>query len=538
MVHPSTALHICRSIRGVESSGSSSLLMVRRHVSTVTTKRDRLQQEVIPLSHRWRDSENRKLKWHRRLKQKKKKNEDYQQQQQEDLGETIQQQQRDEDLNEVQKTVQRVATQFTKNIQFLQNYFIPSISLNSKNQIQKDSSSSSSSWSMDIQTKVSSYLNPRLRNRVGPKMDFTWWFYNILVALSPAVGIALLCEYYQDEMKEFYTLQQEHEKQRFQFLFPDTPNEVFDTEDTHSIHTSHSSSNNNNNNNEMNGYYGSMTTRILQSSSNRGTHDHDEYGILPMLIQSLPLSLQHFIQNIYSNIYPQESSQDNHIQHSSISPSEAPSIHPPSTGRPLHDPVDSHNSSISSSSTLSLTKELEIQKNNIPPTLESLWLRIQQLEHRIESSQQQQQQQVRDRQRIQQQQQQRMEYQVQRKLNQSGIRNRFEDQLIDARMRQQQQQEEHNDEHHATTMTHSTDITSNTHVSTTNSDQNHQTSMNNVDTITSSQNESSSSSSSSFFSSNSFTTYPKLIVQYMQGLFTISNDKKKGEEDPVNYEEK
>ena len=55
--------------------------------------------------------------------------------------------------------------------------------------------------------------HPRAK-RVGPKMDRKWWAVNIALALSPAVMIALVCEYQRGPMEEYFQGVRERERKR------------------------------------------------------------------------------------------------------------------------------------------------------------------------------------------------------------------------------------------------------------------------------------------------------------------------------------
>ncbi len=55
--------------------------------------------------------------------------------------------------------------------------------------------------------------HPRAK-RVGPKMDRKWWTVNIALALSPAVMIALVCEYQRGPMEEYFQGVRERERKR------------------------------------------------------------------------------------------------------------------------------------------------------------------------------------------------------------------------------------------------------------------------------------------------------------------------------------
>ena len=55
--------------------------------------------------------------------------------------------------------------------------------------------------------------HPRAK-RVGPKMDRKWWMVNIALSLSPAVMIALYCEYQRGPMEEYFKGVCEKERKR------------------------------------------------------------------------------------------------------------------------------------------------------------------------------------------------------------------------------------------------------------------------------------------------------------------------------------
>lgn len=55
--------------------------------------------------------------------------------------------------------------------------------------------------------------HPRAQ-RVGPKMDIKWWMVNIALSLSPAVMIALYCEYQRGPMEEYFKGVREKERKR------------------------------------------------------------------------------------------------------------------------------------------------------------------------------------------------------------------------------------------------------------------------------------------------------------------------------------
>ena len=55
--------------------------------------------------------------------------------------------------------------------------------------------------------------HPRAK-RVGPKMDRKWWTVNIFLALSPAVMIALVCEYQRGPMEEYFKGVRDKERKR------------------------------------------------------------------------------------------------------------------------------------------------------------------------------------------------------------------------------------------------------------------------------------------------------------------------------------
>ena len=55
--------------------------------------------------------------------------------------------------------------------------------------------------------------HPRAK-RVGPKMDRKWWMVNIALSLSPAVMIALYCEYQRGPMEEYFQGVREKERKR------------------------------------------------------------------------------------------------------------------------------------------------------------------------------------------------------------------------------------------------------------------------------------------------------------------------------------
>ena len=55
--------------------------------------------------------------------------------------------------------------------------------------------------------------HPRAK-RVGPKMDRKWWMVNIALSLSPAVMIALVCEYQRGPMEEYFKGVRDKERKR------------------------------------------------------------------------------------------------------------------------------------------------------------------------------------------------------------------------------------------------------------------------------------------------------------------------------------
>ena len=64
------------------------------------------------------------------------------------------------------------------------------------------------------------------RRRVGPVMDANWWFWNILLALSPAFILVLVCEYHQEEMENYFRQQNERDKSRILGLDNNHDNDI------------------------------------------------------------------------------------------------------------------------------------------------------------------------------------------------------------------------------------------------------------------------------------------------------------------------
>jgi hypothetical protein len=363
------------------------------------TKRDRLQ--VLPLSHRFEEAQSQKLKWHRvRLKHRGNVS----------LQESSSSQTSDTTTAAVgNDTADRILSRVSKNLNVIQQY-LPK----------------SQQWS-DLRTNVFSYMNPRLRNRVGPTMDRQWWFYHIGLALSPAVCIALLCEYYQEEMNDFYKEQQERETRRFHLMMGEGTDVV----------------------------EGGLIPAAAVSSSNHKPTVHGYPTIanpsmmeslgMTRLLDSCPHWLQQFLHTIYQTINPASVEYgDDHKDE----PIHTESLQVFRNSKDLSHPTSSLPPTPSPSQTL-ITETM----NTSPATLESLLERIQHLETIIDSQQQQQREKVI---------QQRMDYQIQRKLNQSGIRNRLEDKLLNERIQQQQQEMQTSSRNSSTSPSSASTITTTT----------------------------------------------------------------------------